>query len=344
MLFINYIKQPKPIRINKFIQGYKTSNRNKKSEIDFIENQISAVNENVSEILDLHKRIEKIGVKTGKSKATIENDFFSIRKDSINESLVKIGLDEVKSINELNNFMYKLLEKEIVKSSMGYVARSEIESGLPEEGKILNYHDAMDWLDRKIKDKSNSKIEVVNIESTLTIPFKIGDMASSVSLIGIATIASYAMPVFMVIWLGSLFVTRRIEIMNLHKTKDISMVYPHIFNLFVVETTKSQDLNLYLLGVEKAKGQLNSSISLIKLIKGFVFLSLALAMCGPLYYAEFIYLTNYNISSLALFLVSLFCIIINAIQITGFVYFESISSNVIYRVKNGVVSEHETKV
>lgn len=240
--------------------------------------------------------------------------------------------------------MYKLLEKEIVKSSMGYVARSEIESGLPEEGKILNYHDAMDWLDRKIKDKSNSKIEVVNIESTLTIPFKIGDMASSVSLIGIATIASYAMPVFMVIWLGSLFVTRRIEIMNLNKTKDISMVYPHIFNLFVVETTKSQDLNLYLLGIEKAKGQLNSSISLIKLIKGFVFLSLALAMCGPLYYAEFIYLTNYNISSLALFLVSLFCIIINTIQITGFVYFESISSNVIYRVKNGVVSEHEIKV
>lgn len=83
MLFINYIKQPKPIRINKFIQGYKTSNRNKKSEIDFIENQISAVNENVSEILDLHKRIEKAGVKTGKNKATIENDFFPLEKTQL---------------------------------------------------------------------------------------------------------------------------------------------------------------------------------------------------------------------------------------------------------------------
>lgn len=57
----------------------------------------------------------------------------------------------------------------------------------------------MNWLDGKIKDESNSKIEIVNIESTLIIPFKIGDMASSVSLISIAKIASYAMPVFMVL-------------------------------------------------------------------------------------------------------------------------------------------------
>ena len=78
----------------------------------------------------------------------------------------------------------------------------------------------MNWLDGKIKDESNSKIEIVNIESTLIIPFKIGDMASSVSLISIAKIASYAMPVFMVFWLGSLFVTRRIEMMNLMKTKE----------------------------------------------------------------------------------------------------------------------------
>lgn len=315
-----------------------------KSEIESIEKQISAINENVSYILGLQEGMEKVGIKAGKSKSTIENEYFSIRKDSINKSLAKLDLDEVKSTSELNDFMYNVLKKEIIKSSTGYVARNEIESGLPEKNKISNYHEAIDWLDKKIKDESNSKIEIVNIESTLTIPFKIGDMASSVSLIGIATIASYAMPVFMVIWLGSLFVTRRIEIMNLNKTKDISMVYPHIFNLFIVETTKSQDLNLYLLGDKKVKEQINSSISMIKVIKGFVFLSLAFAMCGPLYYGEFVYLTNYNSSSLSLFLVTMFCIIVNAIQIIGYVYFESISSNVIYGVKNGIVSEYENKI
>jgi len=314
----------------------------KKSEIDFVEQQITVINENVSDVLKMHEQMKRVGVKTGEEKSRIENKFFSIRKDSINNELVKMDFPEVKSINELNGFMYELLQKEIVKSSMGYIARNEIESGLPEKNKISNYHDAMSWLDKKIKEESNSKIEVVNIESTLTIPFKIGDMASSVSLIGIATIASYAMPVFMVVWLGSLSVTRRIEIMNLVKMKDISMVYPHIFNIFSVETTKSQDLNLYLLGDENVKKQIKTSISLIKIMKGFVFLSLALAMCGPLYYGEFIYLTNYNTSSLALFVVSFFCIIVNSIQIAGYIYFESISSNVIYRVKNGVVSEYET--
>lgn len=315
-----------------------------KGEIEFIEKQISAINEHVSFILGLQEKMEKVGVKPSKSKPTIENEYFSISKNLINESLAKLDLDEVKSTSELNDFMYRFLKKEIKKSSAGYAARSEIESGLPEKNKISNYHEAIDWLDKKIKDESNSKIEIVNIESTLTIPFKIGDMASSVSLIGIATIASYAMPIFMIIWLGSLFVTRRIEIMNLNKTKDISMVYPHIFNLFTVDTTKSQDLNLYLLGDEKVKGKINSSIFLIKIIKGFIFLALAFAMCGPLYYGEFVYLMNYNSSSIALFLITMFCIIANVIQIIEYVYFESISSNVIYRVKNGIVSEYETNI
>ena len=77
--------------------------------------------------------------------------------------------------------------------------------------------------------------------------------------------------------------------MNLMKTKDISLIYPHILNIFSVDTTKSQDFNLYLLGDEKIRKQINASIFLIKAIKGFLFISLALAMCGPLYYGEFIY-------------------------------------------------------
>ncbi|HGU7146121.1 TPA: hypothetical protein ACG985_005111, partial [Escherichia coli] len=80
---------------------------------------------------------------------------------------------------------------------------------------------------------------------------------------------------------------------------------------------------------------------LIKAIKGFLFISLALAMCGPLYYGEFIYLVNYNTSSLPLFIVSFSCMLINIIQAVGYVYFESISSNVIYRIKNGVIDRYE---
>lgn len=313
----------------------------KREKIEYIEKQIAAINENVSDVLNFRKRMNKSEGDTVSYKSKVENDFFSIRKKTINESLIEIDLDEVNSINELNYFMYDVLKKEIEKSSMGYIVRDKIESALPEKNKIANYHDTMNWLDGKIKDESNSKIEIVNIESTLIIPFKIGDMASSVSLISIAKIASYAMPVFMVFWLGSLFVTRRIEMMNLMKTKDISLIYPHMFNIFSVDTTKSQDFNLYLLGDEKIRKQINFSIFLIKTIKGFLFILLALAMCGPLYYGEIIYLMNYNITSLSLFIVSFFCMLINIIQIVGYVYFESISSNVIYRIKNGVVDGYE---
>lgn len=313
----------------------------KRIKIEFIEKQIAAINENVSDILDFRERMNKSEKDTVSYKSKIENEFFSIRKESINESLLEIGLNEVNSINELNYFMYDVLKKEIEKTSMGYIISDKIESALPEKNKITNYHDTMNWLDGKIKDESNSKIEIVNIESTLIIPFKIGDMASSVSLISIAKIASYTMPVFMVFWLGSLFVTRRIEMMNLMKIKDISLIYPHVFNIFSVDTTKSQDFNLYLLGDEKIRKQISNSIFLIKTIKGFLFVLLALAMCGPLYYGEIIYLMNYNITSLSLFIVSFFCMLINIIQVVGYVYFESISSNVIYRIKNGVVDRHE---
>lgn len=313
----------------------------KRIKIEFIEKQIAAINENVSDILDFRKRINKSEGDTESYKSRIENEFFSISKKTINESLIEIDLDEVSSINELNYFMYNLLKKEIEKLSMGYIVRDKIESALPEKNKIANYHDAMNWLDEKIKDESNSKIEIVNIESTLIIPFKIGDMASSVSLISIAKIASYVMPLFMVFWFGSLFVTRRIEMMNLIKIKDVSLIYPHIFNIFSVDTTKSQDFNLYLLGDEKIRKQVNFSIFLIKIIKGFLFISLALAMCGPLYYGEIVYLMNYNTTSLSLFVVLLFCMTINIIQVVGYVYLESISSNVIYRIKNGEVDGYE---
>lgn len=309
----------------------------KRIKIEFIEKQISAINENVSEILDFRERMNRSEENTVSYKSKIENEFFSISKKTINESLIEIDLDEVNSINELNYFMYDVLKKEIEKTSMGYIVWDKIESALPEKNKIANYHDAMNWLDGKIKDESNSKIEIVNIESTLIIPFKIGDMASSVSLISIAKIASYAMPVFMVFWLGSLFGTRRIEMMNLMKIKDISLIYPHMFNIFLVDTTKSEDFNLYLLGDKKIRKQIDSSIFLIKAIKGFLFISLALAMCGPLYFGEIVYLMNYNTTSLSLFIISFFCMLINIIQVAGYVYFESISSNVIYRIKNGVV-------
>lgn len=313
----------------------------KRIKIEFIEKEIAAINESVSDILDFRKRMNNPESDAVSYKSKIEKEFFSIRKKSINESLIEIGLDEVDSINELSYFMYDVLKKEIQKSSMGYIVRDKIESALTEKNKIASYHDAMNWLNGKIKDESNSKIEIVNIESTLIIPFKIGDMASSVSLISIAKIASYAMPVFMVFWLSSLFVTRRIEMMNLMKIKDISLIYPHVFNIFSVDTTKSQDFDLYLLGDEKIRKQIGTSIFLIKIIKGFLFISLALAMCGPLYYGEIVYLMNYNITSLSLSIVSFFCMLINIIQVVGYVYFESISSNVIYRIKNGVVDRCE---
>ncbi|MGK3680595.1 hypothetical protein ACSLOD_23340, partial [Escherichia coli] len=77
----------------------------KRRKIEFIETQISAVNESVSDILDFRKRINKSEMDTVRYKSEIENEFFSIRKKMINEGLREIDLDEVSSINELKYFM-----------------------------------------------------------------------------------------------------------------------------------------------------------------------------------------------------------------------------------------------
>ncbi|EOA4589024.1 hypothetical protein ACH2HK_005226, partial [Escherichia coli] len=52
----------------------------KRRKIEFIETQISAVNESVSDILDFRKRINKSEMDTVRYKSEIENEFFSIRK------------------------------------------------------------------------------------------------------------------------------------------------------------------------------------------------------------------------------------------------------------------------
>jgi hypothetical protein len=56
--------------------------------------------------------------------------------------------------------------------------------------------------------------------------------------------------------------------MNLMKTKDISLIYPHIFNISLW-TQQNLKILIYLLGDEKIRKQIKSSISLIKATKVF---------------------------------------------------------------------------
>jgi len=314
---------------------------NKRDEIESLTRDIKAVNENISYILKLHEESAKLGIViTGEDKAKVENDYFSIRKKSINETREILGLSAISSINDASDFIYKLLESEINKSSIRYLIKMDILSELPEKKELVDYSDMIFWLDKKIKSESEAKIEIVNIESTLNIPFKIGDMTSSVSLLSIAAITSHVMPIFMVIWLGSLIITRRFEIINLIKTKDISMAYPHVFNLFNVETTKSDTLERYLLGDKDAKKQMTDAVGVMNFVKAISFIFFALAMCAPLYYGESIYSFSNSSSSTLQFMIFFICLLINIVQIMYFVYSEWISSNIVYRIRNGVVSEY----
>ena len=74
------IEAAKPI-CNNLIQRYKPTNWNKKKKNKFIETQISAVNESVSDILDFRKRINKSEMDTVRYKSEIENEFFHVEKN-----------------------------------------------------------------------------------------------------------------------------------------------------------------------------------------------------------------------------------------------------------------------
>lgn len=277
-------------------------------------------------------------IKDKAESSPLETRMFNIYKDIINKERRDLGLHEVNSIYEAEDYMRDIVKNVINEQGFKVDTRQKLKQNILDSDRWLNYNDAITWINKAESELSKNKIEIANIETQITIPFTIGDMKSNIPLMRIATTAVFIMPVFMVIWLGSISVTREFEINTIKKTKDLTLAYPHIFNLFYVDDGKTDTLQRALLGDEKAQAGITVALRVFSIIKIAMYLSLFFLMCAPLYIGIFRYVTESYYQNSVNTLMSV-CSAINLFQAFKFIQLEWQVSDRIYAIKNNAISE-----
>lgn len=170
----------------------------------------------------------------------------------------------------------------------------------------------------RIKDFDNGSVKVFDVDTPIQIPFSFGDMKSKVSLYNIENVGVILMPVLLVIWIGSISMTRIREVYYIKKVGNIAQSYPHILNIYyfidkdMLDTQKEiDDFNRMRIG-DPVVIKANRSISIVCfLFRGVMLVAFLLLMTAPFYMGAQKIMSSLSTLNLSILFV---CLVINIIQ------------------------------
>ncbi|EMQ0960816.1 hypothetical protein RY975_000376 [Citrobacter braakii] len=185
-------------------------------------------------------------------------------------------------------------------------------------------------LDKNIEVFQDGKLKIFDVETPLNVPFSIGDMKSSISLYNIEQWSMVVMPIFLVIWFGSILITRRFETHLILEKRKVMESYPHILNIFSVLDEKNQSpkvkrlIEASLLGDEKSIKEIKSYGYIAFFLRMSILIGMFILMAIPAYYGFYIVIFNnsgeYDILRLSWITL---CVFINILQLIGVVDIEA---------------------
>lgn len=171
----------------------------------------------------------------------------------------------------------------------------------------------------------NRSLKIVGVDTPLQLPFSVGDVKSKVSLYTIHNIMMISMPIFLLIWFGSMGMTRTRELFFLRKTKSLMSTYPHILNLFffvdlnVIDKNNRKLIDMALLGSEREIKSVKSNAVIIFIMRVAMSTAIFLFMMVPFYYGAFSFVMS---SSPFIKGIVFMCLLVNVIQVFIFIYNE----------------------
>ncbi|HDL6926236.1 TPA: hypothetical protein PXM22_003091 [Yersinia enterocolitica] len=199
---------------------------------------------------------------------------------------------------------------------------------------IIDTKDSVDniikVLDKSIDVFKNDKLKIFDIETPLNVPFSIGDMKSSISLYNIEQWSMIVMPIFLVIWFGSIMITRRVETYLILEEKIIMNAYPHVLNIFSILDKKNQSkktrrlIDKSLLGDDKSINEIKSYGYTAFFMRISILIGMFILMAAPAYYGFYnIILNDLHGSNLLRFICITLGACINIIQLIYIIEVES---------------------
>jgi len=170
----------------------------------------------------------------------------------------------------------------------------------------------------KLTEFDKGSVKVFDVDTPIQIPFSLGDLKSKVSLYNIETVGLIFMPVLLIIWVGSISMTRAREIFFIQKTKNIAETYPHILNLYFFIDRDTLEKQADISNFDQIKNRnlsvIKSSrpLAIIYFIFRMVILTLLLLSITVPFYAG-VYNIMDSLSAKHIFCIYI-CLVINVIQ------------------------------
>ncbi|MDA5483195.1 hypothetical protein PGS49_21500 [Yersinia intermedia] len=275
------------------------------------------------------KNINKARIKLGLSEINIDKNleekpssYDGLDIENINLIRNKLGLKSSSSIEGAkdiyNEIYFSLVHRNLYgNSEFIKIYRSTVD---------LPINEVIKDAKNRIKDFDNGSVKVFDVDTPIQIPFSLGDMKSKVSLYNIESAGMIFMPVLLVIWIGSISMTRIRELYYIKKTKNIAQSYPHILNIYyfidrdMLDGQKEIDsFNRMRIGDTTIIKE-NRSISVaFFLFRVLMLLALLLLMMVPFYMGAYRIMGSLDTLNL---IILFMCFITNIIQSAALVFAE----------------------
>ncbi|MBN3133152.1 hypothetical protein H4F52_15595 [Pectobacterium brasiliense] len=236
----------------------------------------------------------------------------------------KFNLYKVKDLDEGWNTYREVLRK-----------LADIASGMNFEAyRVLNYYieadkspaDLIKQVNYSITEIKSSTLTILDVETPLNIPLAFGEVKSTISLYTIEKWTMIIMPIFFVIWLGSIVITRRYETYLLLESNRFINAYPHILNIFnftekrILSESVKNSYYLASLGDKTAIKNINAVAIFYFSLRVIIICGLLILMTFPAYYGFIVVIFNRAISNGDYYLWCItLCISINIIQILSLI-------------------------
>ncbi|WP_336804138.1 hypothetical protein [Erwinia aphidicola] len=248
----------------------------------------------------------------------------SLRKD--------VALPNIKNLDESNQGDRDIISQ-IIKKEMGYDGTSTrkltdfLTKNNYDLGKFVSY------LKNEVSKSKTENIKILDIDTPVDFPLSIGSMKLNIPMSNIENWALKTVPIFLVIWIGAIFITRSFEITQLLESKKIMSFYPHILNVYNIKSKNQSSANVTDTVVKAMAGQvkeiktLQLESILLTVFRVTILTVMLLSMTIPVYFGFFIYLKSDSDNGFVMYLTSIIIpALINFIQIISCIRFETMTS------------------
>lgn len=246
----------------------------------------------------------------------------------INSLRKEVGLPNIKTLDDSNQGFRDVITQ-IIQKEMGYDVAST--KNLTEflKGNDYDLGKLVSFLKEEVSKSKKENIKILDIDTPVGFPLSIGSMKLNIPMSNIENWALKTVPIFLVIWIGAIFITRSFEITQLLESKKIMNFYPHILNVFNIKLKNQSSESVTETIVKAMQGQskeikaLQSKSIILTIFRIIILVVMLASMTIPVYYGFYIYLSSDSENGFATYLTSIIIpALINFIQIISCVTFE----------------------